>query len=226
MTPLINYENKSNNTIAKLIFIVLQIFIIYTSYLLLSGKFPAPFYKYLGTTANKVHLFPVAYNFLIFVFYTPSILFFVKRKIVIQEIIGVSFAFGAYYLLYPLIYLLDPQYNFICIVAGSILLFSGLSLHLISEYQRHKFKQKNPGSLYTQGLWKYSRHINYFADIVWASGYALSLCSPFAFIIPVLLFIFFYFFNIPQLESHLSAKYTSQFSVYKKNTKSLIPFIL
>lgn len=80
---------------------------------------------------------------------------------------------------------------------GIILFLIGSFLNTASEYFRFSWKQKkeNAGQLYTGGLFKYTRHTNYFGDIVLFAGLATVahqiqlLIIPFAmasFFIPVL----------------------------------------
>jgi hypothetical protein len=40
------------------------------------------------------------------------------------------------------------------------------SAQAVSDYQKSKHKMAHPGKLVTQGLYRWSRHINYFAEVV------------------------------------------------------------
>jgi len=111
-------------------------------------------------------------------------------------------------------------------IAGLALYFVGSYLNTFSEYQRLKFKSipTNKGQLYTQGLFRLSRNINYFGDIVLFSGLALVTGRMSLLLIPLAMTLNFVFFIIPQKETYLSEKYGSQFRDYSKHTRKLIPF--
>jgi steroid 5-alpha reductase family enzyme len=46
-------------------------------------------------------------------------------------------------------------------------------LQAISDYQKSRYKMVHPGKLVTQGLYRWSRHINYFAEVVYTVVYVL-----------------------------------------------------
>jgi protein-S-isoprenylcysteine O-methyltransferase Ste14 len=62
------------------------------------------------------------------------------------------------------------------LLIGSALYAVGISVELISEYQRKMFKRdaRNIGKLCTTGLWGLSRHINYAGYTLWRTGFALA----------------------------------------------------
>jgi protein-S-isoprenylcysteine O-methyltransferase Ste14 len=110
----------------------------------------------------------------------------------------------------------------------------GIGLYLIgsylntgSEYFRKVWKQnlENKGKLYTEGLFRYSMHINYFGDVVLFTGFALVTHNLFSFIIPALMFILFATINIPMLDKYLAEKYGKDFEEYSQTTKKFVPFI-
>lgn len=77
----------------------------------------------------------------------------------------------------------------------------GSWLNTYSEYTRHIWKKQevNKGRPYTEGLFKYSMHINYFGDIVLFSGFALITYSFSLLVIPLIMalnFIFFFYSKI------------------------------
>ncbi|MBU2045605.1 MAG: DUF1295 domain-containing protein, partial [Bacteroidetes bacterium] len=71
----------------------------------------------------------------------------------------------------------------------------------------------------------YSRHINYFEDILWVIAYALITKNVWSVTIPLFLFSFFAFYNAPKLDKYLKEKYGNDYDDYAKRTKMLIPFI-
>ena len=65
----------------------------------------------------------------------------------------------------------------------------GCTLNTASEWQRRRFKANpdNAGRLYTQGLFRWVRHVNYLGDILWVAGWAVLTANPGSAIIPLLL---------------------------------------
>ncbi|MGH9691415.1 MAG: DUF1295 domain-containing protein [Candidatus Acidiferrales bacterium] len=111
------------------------------------------------------------------------------------------------------------------LLVGALLYFLGSYLNTSSEYRRYLWKKdsRNQGRLYTQGLFRYSRHINYFGDEVLFTGYALIAGSPWALMIPALMLLGFIFVNIPMLDAYLKRKYGAQFDAYAVRTRKFIP---
>jgi len=103
----------------------------------------------------------------------------------------------------------------------------GSWLNTYSEYTRHIWKKHevNKGRPYTEGLFKYSMHINYFGDVVLFTGFALITCSFSLLVIPLIMALNFIFFIIPRLDKYLAKKYGEEFKEYAGRTKKLIPGI-
>jgi steroid 5-alpha reductase family enzyme len=110
---------------------------------------------------------------------------------------------------------------------GLVLFASGSFINTYSEFQRYKWKQKpqNTGLLYTQGLFKYARHINYFGDIILFSGFAILASNFYLMVIPLLMIVNFVFFYIPTMDRYLTKKYGKSFMEYSQKTRKLIPWI-
>jgi protein-S-isoprenylcysteine O-methyltransferase Ste14 len=155
-------------------------------------------------------------------------LYLLKRGIGWEEALSIPLAFMLYYFGFSL--LGGTQTRPLDWLDGvAVLVFlAGSFINTYAEILRDRWKKQpeNRGRLYTGGLFRYSRHINYFGDLVWVSGYALLSRNPWSAVIPVLLFLFFRFLNAPQLEQHLREKYADEFAEYEKTTKMIIPFVL
>ncbi|HKV04366.1 MAG TPA: DUF1295 domain-containing protein [Candidatus Acidoferrales bacterium] len=110
---------------------------------------------------------------------------------------------------------------------GMVLFVAGSWMNSHAEYARHLWKRRpeNQGRLYTHGLFRYSRHPNYFGDLVLFSGACLLAGGWITAIIPVLMLAGFVFVNIPVLDSHLHDHYGAAFDEYAKHTRKLIPFV-
>ncbi len=112
-------------------------------------------------------------------------------------------------------------------VIGILLYLSGSYINTHSEYSRHvwKLKEENRGRLYTEGLFSFSMHINYFGDIVLFTGFALVTHSLSILVIPLIMTVNFIFNIIPSLDRYLEKKYKDEFIDYSKKTKKFIPQI-
>ena len=115
-----------------------------------------------------------------------------------------------------------------------IIEFIGIGLFIIGSYlntgseimrQRWKKDPQNRGKIYDKGLFKYSMHINYFGDVVWATGMALISGSVWIFLIPLYMSCGFIFIHIPRLDKYLKERYGAQYKVYARKTKKFIPWI-
>ncbi len=108
-----------------------------------------------------------------------------------------------------------------------ILYLLGSYLNTVSEYGRLQWKRlpQNAGHLYTGGLFRWSRHINYFGDTVLFTGYALMTAHAIALVVPALMAFFFAVVNVPQLDRYLAAKYSSEYQAWAARTPRFIPFV-
>jgi protein-S-isoprenylcysteine O-methyltransferase Ste14 len=112
-------------------------------------------------------------------------------------------------------------------IIGLLLFLTGSYLNTASEYFRYSWKQKreNAGHIYTGGLFKYARHINYFGDIVLFTGMAMAAHQIQLLIIPIWMAFNFVVILIPLKENYLKDKYGNEYISYAANTKMLIPLI-
>ncbi len=112
----------------------------------------------------------------------------------------------------------------------------GLIIEAAADIEKYMFRQdeKNKGRFINTGLWRYSRHPNYFGEILcWAGIYVFvfpaltgtqklySLASP-LFITILLLFVT----GIPPLEKRADEKWGNEkdYQEYKRKTSILIPW--
>lgn len=110
---------------------------------------------------------------------------------------------------------------------GVVLFVVGSWMNSFAEYKRHVWKQRpeNRGRLYTEGLFRYSRHPNYLGDLLSFSGLCLISGSRWSALIPGLMLCGFVFVNVPVLDSHLREKYGVAFDEYASRSWKLIPFV-
>ena len=154
-----------------------------------------------------------------------------KRKIVWSEALGLL----AYFAFFEIGILLIGAgafrnqiipLNWLDLVAGMLLLV-GSFFNSFSELQRYWWK-KDPahkGKLYTEGLFQYAMHINYFGDVVLFTGWVLLTHNMWTLLLPLSIALQFIFFHIPGLDSYLADHYGDAFQDYAKKTKKLFPFI-
>jgi steroid 5-alpha reductase family enzyme len=110
---------------------------------------------------------------------------------------------------------------------GVVLFVAGSWMNTYSEYARHRWKQlpENRGRLYTEGLFRYSRHPNYLGDLLSFTGLCLISGRWITAGVPVLMLAGFVLVNIPVLDSHLRDRYGADFDQYAERTRRLIPFV-
>ncbi len=167
------------------------------------------------------------FNIIIFLRLAYMMLFLLKRKIPWEESISVPFAFAVYYIGYSLFVLPTAEpFGKIDYLAMAVFTI-GCVLNSGGEILRNRWKRvpTNKGKIYTQGFFKYSRHINYFGDILWVTAYALVTRNWYAVSIPIFIFLFFALYNAPKLDQYLKEKYGKAYDEYARKTKMLIPFI-
>jgi protein-S-isoprenylcysteine O-methyltransferase Ste14 len=110
---------------------------------------------------------------------------------------------------------------------GVALFLLGSYWNTMSELQRYLWKRKpqNFGHLYTEGLFRFSRHINFFGDLVLFIGVCVISRSWDTAWIPPLMLTGFVFVNVPMLDKYLAGKYPFEWPPYAERTRKLVPFI-
>ena len=172
----------------------------------------------------------------ILLFITSSILFLrwgltnfylLKREMTWAEIVVVSIELFMIHTSYSILGGRGSGSVGIAEYTGLGLFVIGSYLNTGSEIMRLRWKKnpRNNGRIYDQGLFKYSMHINYFGDMVWASGMALISGSIWIFLIPLYMSFGFVFLHIPRLDNYLKVRYGTQYESYARRTRKLIPFI-
>lgn len=107
--------------------------------------------------------------------------------------------------------------------AGILVSVIGIIGQAIADYQLHVFKkQSNSSGLCQTGLWFYSRHPNYFFEILFWIGISFifysSLQNIFVFFAPSLMYLIMRFLTGPLTEKISIAKRGQTYLEYKKNT--------
>jgi steroid 5-alpha reductase family enzyme len=156
-----------------------------------------------------------------------SIFVFMKRKMVWVEAITISIIMPA--ILFVLLYVGGNKSHPVNIIdaVGILLYIGGSYINTQSEYSRHIWKMRpgNQGRLYTGGMFMYSRHINYFGDVVLFAGFAIITQDMAMLFIPLFMALNFAFILIPSLEAHLERKYGEEFKIYASLTSKFFPYL-
>jgi steroid 5-alpha reductase family enzyme len=137
----------------------------------------------------------------------------------------------------PVSYLLDqdqPSGLGVWSIAGAAVWLVGLLIEAVADAQKAAFraKEENRGRFVASGLWRYSRHPNYFGEmLVWWGLFVYTVPvlhgAAFAVVIgPVFITLLLLFVSgIPPLERSADQKYGSDaaYRDYKRRTSILVP---
>lgn len=147
-----------------------------------------------------------------------------------------------FFRMYLLQYMLNLLIGFVVIYVNingsrtwSLISWSGLLFWVIGfgfeaigdgQLRRFKLDSTNQGKLMTKGLWRYTRHPNYFGEAMqWWALYLMSLTSPsywFLFFSPLIIHLFLlYVSGVPLLEKKYEGRF--DWEIYKQQTSRFIP---
>lgn len=114
-------------------------------------------------------------------------------------------------------------------ILGMVVFLIGLTIESIADNQLSLFRAvpANKGHVLDTGLWRYSRHPNYFGEaVLWWGLYliAVSAAAYWAIVGPILItFLLLRFSGVPMLEEGLSVSRPG-YSEYIKRTSSFLPW--
>lgn len=113
-------------------------------------------------------------------------------------------------------------------ILGLILWSVGFAFESVGDYQLGQFKKDpaNRGRIMTQGLWTYTRHPNYFGEVLlWWGVYLTALSTPDGWVTIVgpltITFLILKVSGIPLLENKYSGN--KEFESYKRRTSAFFP---
>jgi steroid 5-alpha reductase family enzyme len=123
------------------------------------------------------------------------------------------------------------QINPVMFLVGTFISIFALIFETVADNQLTNFLKQKTGGIMQTGLWKYSRHPNYFGEVTfWWGMFLVSIPSSSVFIVnPIFLispititFLILYVSGIPMLEK----KYEDnlEFQVYKSKTNAFFPW--
>lgn len=115
--------------------------------------------------------------------------------------------------------------------AGFLIIIISAVIQFISDQQMCEFKEREKGQkkCIEEGLWKYSRHPNYFGEImVWYGLYIIYFGSvqkiDILFAAPILMNALFLFISIPMMEKKI-LKTRPEYKDYQERVSMLVPFL-
>ena len=131
----------------------------------------------------------------------------------------------------PMFLVINSDQNFTYVnLLGCLIALAGLLFESIADYQMVAFKKspQNKGKIMRYGLWRYSRHPNYFGEALFWWGIAFIAYSSgnyyIEFISPIVITILVrYISGVPMLE----VKYENnpEYIEYKNTTSPFIPWM-
>lgn len=140
-------------------------------------------------------------------------------------LVGVSIYFG---------YLNEKPLSFVETIISSSIFFVGLAWESISDLQLKAFKKnpKNKGKICKTGLWKYSRHPNYFGDLMcWIglSTFTISSMDTLSIVLsacgPLIMGLIFYKITGPMMDE-LMIKSRPEYKQHIKESNMLLPNLM
>ncbi|MBN2180820.1 MAG: DUF1295 domain-containing protein [Sedimentisphaerales bacterium] len=225
------YRDKSPSLKSKAALVCIHLLIVVISVWLLLGGGIAVIDNFLGRqhqlASNLRRTLLAAAAVFYFLRTLITIFVFSKRRMPWSEVITIALWIGVIDILFAYFGGRNDVSFALTGIAGVILLLAGSAVNTGSELQRYLWK-KNPDHadhLYTGGMFRYARHINYFGDEVLFTGWMLIAGRAGLLIIPVVMACLFIFVNIPALDRYLEDRYGDEYRVYAKTVKRFIPYI-
>jgi protein-S-isoprenylcysteine O-methyltransferase Ste14 len=155
--------------------------------------------------------------------------FYPQRRQIFGEPVGVggfiaSLLFiGALYSLPGYLAFINPTpLSFTTAAIALPLFIFGTLINAIADIQKMTAKQYGAG-LVSDGIWRFSRNINYFGDLLRYLSFSVVAGSIWAYIVPTLIAML-YLQRIFQKEQSMPQKY-QEYAEYQRSSSRLIPFI-
>lgn len=124
----------------------------------------------------------------------------------------------------------NTAFSWFIVIIGIMAWLKGFIFETVSDYQLSVFvkNSKNRGKIITTGLWKYSRHPNYFGEaVIWWGIFLVAVgggASPWSAIGPVTITLLLRFVSgVPLLEKSMKKK--AGFEAYAAKTPIFIPWL-
>ncbi|WP_193199113.1 DUF1295 domain-containing protein [Nostoc sp. MG11] len=155
--------------------------------------------------------------------------FYPQRRQIFNEPMGVSrfilvlFFVGFLYALPGYLAFTNPVPLSMTTTAVALPLYTfGTLINATADVQKLSAKQYGAG-LVRDGIWRFSRNINYFGDLLRYLSFSVVAGSPWAYFVPVAV-LFTSLQRMSQKDQSMSAKYPD-YAEYQQSSVRLIPFI-
>lgn len=116
-------------------------------------------------------------------------------------------------------------------ILGTMIWIFGFIFESVADYQLRQFmlNPANNGHIMQTGLWRYSRHPNYFGEsVMWWGLFVIALSVPYGFLTIIspltITYLLLYVSGVPLLEKKLQNNL--EFQEYKKRTSVFIPWFV
>ena len=131
----------------------------------------------------------------------------------------------------PMIDFISINYTNYLSYFGVAIMLLGVIFEILSDfdiYEYHKRNKDDRRQIINTGLWKYSRHPNYFGEIIFWYGVFISILpvdpsSWYLCLGAIINNLMFVFISIPMAEKRLKT-YKFNYEKYQEETRMLIPF--
>ena len=125
---------------------------------------------------------------------------------------------------------IDPNLN-IVFTMGFLLVILATAIQYISDEQMRRFRKAHVGEkkCIDEGLWRISRHPNYFGEVtVWWGLYIMLFGLTYQFdlyiLAPLSMTLLFVFISIPMMEKKI-LKTRPEYKLYQEQVSMLIPYV-
>ena len=138
----------------------------------------------------------------------------------VQALLASFFAFALYATFH------HKSYSTPVIITATVLILAGIIGQGIADHQLYSFKQSGASGICEVGLWRYSRHPNYFFELLIWMGFAMtglrSYTLLYSFITPLSLWVIMSYITIP-LTERVSLSKRPAYRDYIERTHKLLP---
>ena len=99
----------------------------------------------------------------------------------------------------------------------------GFSIECLADYQLHRFKQTQSKGVCERGLWRYSRHPNYFGECLIWIGFACLSSNVFAWLSPLSLYAIMRWLTGPMTEAQSLQSKGDLYRAYQAKVPMIFP---